>query len=222
MNTPSQQTHSSIESRVAEKYRQEGFEVILEPQERELPFDLGTYRPDLIVRKSKDEGYIVEVRNTAARIPVERYQEIAELIAQHAGWRFLLITGDDAVTEVPEKIEGEFPSWQHLKERLEQVNRLLSLGESEGAFLSLWVLLEALMRKRAEQMALPIERLPTSSLVNHLYSQGELSMAHYERVRVLQETRNRLVHGIEVSQLDAPLAQLQEVVNELMVSWTPG
>jgi len=174
-----------------------------------------------MVRKSSDEGYIVEVKDTAARIPVERYQEIAEMIARHKGWRFLLITGEDAVTGFQEKIEGKFPAWKQLQKRLRQVKRLIALGESEGAFLALWGLLEALMRKRAEDASLPIERLPTTSLINHLYSQGEHSMDQFDRAVMLHDHRNRLIHGIEIAELREPLARLQELVDELMKTWKP-
>ena len=50
------------------------------------------------------------------------------------------------------------------------------MGETEAAFLSLWGVLEAALRRRALQMSIPIERFPTLSLINQLYSQGELSL----------------------------------------------
>lgn len=222
MNISSQHAHSSIELQVAEKYQQEGFEVIIEPELEDLPFDLGMYCPDLVIRKSKDEGYIVEIKSLATRIPVERYQEIAEIVSRHTGWRFLLITGEDVVASIQKEFEGKFPAWEQLYRRKEEADRLVSLGELEGAFLLFWVLLEALMRKRAEQTSLPIERLPTSPLIKHLYSQGELSMEQFDQAITLQDFRNRIVHGLEVSELSEPIVQLQRLVSELLNLWAPN
>jgi len=77
---------------IAEKYKSQGFEVVIEPSKFLLPFDLGNYCPDLMARKGSDEGYIIEIKNSIAKISVDRYREIAEIVAQHHGWRFLLIT----------------------------------------------------------------------------------------------------------------------------------
>jgi hypothetical protein len=39
----------------------------------ELPFDLGTYLPDLLVKKSENEGYLIEIKHSAAQTSIERY-----------------------------------------------------------------------------------------------------------------------------------------------------
>lgn len=43
-------------SKIAQKYRQDGYAVVREPKPDEMPFDLGIYRPDLLVKKSDKEG----------------------------------------------------------------------------------------------------------------------------------------------------------------------
>ena len=196
MSVKPQHFDSELEQRVAERYRQLGFEVIVGPKAEDLPFDLGPYRPDLVVRKSKHEGYIVEIKGTHLRIPVERYQEIAEIVSQHTGWRFLLITGEDAIKGIQE-LEGDLPTWETLLRRKQEADQLVLAGQSEGAFLVLWALLEASMRIRAEQASLPVGRLPTLPLIKHLYSQGELSMSQFDSTIKLLDIRNRLVHGID-------------------------
>jgi len=221
MTSNSESTHKLLESNVAEKYKQKGYEVIVEPQSKELPFDLGTYRPDLLVKKSKNEGYIIEVKSTATRTPVERYREISEMVSQYPGWRFLLVTGQDTLPSIPEGVEGNLLTWEQILRRKEQAERLISLGEIEGAFSSLWGILEALMRRQAERVSLPIEQFPTSSLIKHLYSQGELSMEQFDKALALQAIRNRFAHGFQAPELGKPLAQLQEVVNDLLRLWGP-
>jgi hypothetical protein len=216
MTSNSKCVHSVLGSKVADKYRAQGFEVVLEPQNAELPFDLGTYRPDLIAKKSPNEGYIIEVKSSVSRIPIDRYREIAEIVAQHVGWRFLLVTGEDVSLSEQATDDDGLLTWEQMLQRQIQAERLLSLGEAEGAFLSLWGILEAALRRQANKMSIPIERFPTLSLINHLYSQGELSIEQFDKVKALQAIRNRFVHGYQTPNLVEPTKQLQELVNELI------
>lgn len=216
MTFNTEQVRSILGSKMAEKYKMQGFEVIIEPRIEELPFDLGGYRPDLIVKKPHNEGHIIEIKSAVARMPIDRYREIAEIVSQHIGWSFLLVTGED----VPSG-NGDLLSWEQMRQRQIQAKQLLSLGESEGAFLSLWMVLEAAMRQQAKQVSIPIERFPTLSLINHLYSQGELSIEQFDRVKLLQTVRNRFVHGYQTPNLSEPTKQLQELVNELLALWAP-
>jgi len=117
VNISSQDSHNCVESSIAEKYRQKGVEVITNPQSKDLPFDLGAHRPDLVVRKSKNKGYVIEVITWSAQISVGRYQETANIISQHTDWRFLLIKGDDAVSNGQDGIEGNLLKWGQIYQR---------------------------------------------------------------------------------------------------------
>jgi len=203
---------------IAEKYKLRGFEVVIEPSKSLIPFDLGNYCPDLMARKGSDEGYIIELKNSIAKISVDRYREIGEIVAQHHGWRFLLITREDISSEDP-KDDSELLTWEQMLHRQEQAQNFLAIGEVEVAFLYLWGILEAAMRRQAKQVAIPIERFPANSLINHLYSQGELSMEQFDQVRVIQTVRDRLIHGYQMPNLGEPTKQLQMLVDELIVMW---
>lgn len=203
---------------IAEKYKLQGFEVVVEPSKSLIPFDLGNYCPDLMARKGSDVGYIIELKNSIAKISVDRYREIAEIVAQHHGWRFLLITGEDISSDDP-KDDSELLTWEQMLQRQEQAQRFLAIGEVEVAFLYLWGILEAAMRRQARQVSIPIERFPANSLINHLYSQGELSMEQFDQVRGIQTIRDRLIHGYQLPNLGEPTKQLQGLVHELIAMW---
>ncbi len=218
MTVNSQLTEKGLGAKIAEKYRLQGFEVVAEPSKSLIPFDLGNYRPDLIARKSSNEGYIIELKNSTSRISVDHYREIAEIVAQHHGWRFLLITGDDVSLE---DIKGndELLTWEQMLQRKEQAQKFLVIGEVEVAFFYLWGILEAAMRQQAKNAAIPIERFPANSLINHLYSQGELSLEKFDQVKEIQTVRNRIAHGYQSPDLTEPTKQLLELVNELLAMW---
>ncbi len=114
-------------------------------------------------RKISTEHYVVEVKSSVAKLPIDRYREMAELVAQHAGWSFLLVTEEDVQQSAKTEDEGQLLSWEQIYQRQKQAERLMSLGEVEGTFISYWGILEAVLRRQAKKMSIPIERLPTLS-----------------------------------------------------------
>jgi hypothetical protein len=77
MTVDSQLTEKGLDAKVleknrlqgiVEKYKLQGFEVVIEPSKSLIPFDLGNYCPDLIASKGLDEGYIIEIKNSIAKI----------------------------------------------------------------------------------------------------------------------------------------------------------
>lgn len=75
-----QKFHGDLEARVAEKYQQQGFSVTKNPTCSRLPFDLGGYKPDLIVQKDPDQNYVIEIKNSSRQISVDRFRSIAEIV----------------------------------------------------------------------------------------------------------------------------------------------
>lgn len=215
MTSSARQTASTLVAKVAEKYAAQGFEVNISPRKEELPFDLGTYRPDLIAVKQPDKHYIIEVKSSASRTPVERYSEVAKLVGQHPGWSFLLVTGDEK-----RSYDEDLLTWEQMTARQAQVEALLELRASEGAFLILWGILEAALRRRAGEVSIPIEHFPTSSLLNHLYSQGELSIEQFDEIKALRTFRNRFVHGYQTPEVHEPTERLEALVKQLLADWT--
>ncbi|MEG4632891.1 hypothetical protein QUB56_25435 [Microcoleus sp. AR_TQ3_B6] len=212
--------HDKSVSKIAEKYRQAGYTVLVDPEPEDIPFDLGTYRPNLIVKKNEAEGYIIEFNGSGRQKSIDRLKEIAEIVSENTGWRFLLITEQDALLK-DNSNEVNLLSWQQIFIRKSQSERLISLGENEGAFLLLWVIIEALLRRRAEEVSIPIEKFPTLSLIKHMYSQGELSIQEYDRAMLLKSLRNRVIHGFQTPEINESVSELLALVNELISLWAP-
>ena len=221
MSSQSERVHSLLESAIAEKYKQQGFEVITQPNTNELPFDLGTYRPDIIAKKSDGEGYIIEVKGSVHKTAIDRYREVADIVSEHPGWRFLLITSDDIRDSNLPNADDSLLTWEQMLRGRARAERSLDRGAFHEAFLSLWAIFEAMLRRRAAQVSIPVERFPTSSLIKHLYSQGELSIEQFDTAMALQSVRNRLVHGYQVPEVAEPANLLQKLILELLSEWGP-
>lgn len=209
------ESESLITERIAQKYKEQGYEVWINPDT--VPFDLSGYRPDLVIKKSDHEGYIIEIKSQSSKqISIDRYKEIAEIVAQNSGWRFLLITGDDQVPINPSN-DNSLLSWEQIIKKRQIVDNLITLEDQESAFLVLWIILEVLLRKQAEKVSIPIERFSPISLIKHLYSQGEISIEQYNLAMNLSKIRNQLVHGFQTLELNQEnLSQLMQLVDQLI------
>ena len=216
MNT--QPSHRKI-SEIAAQYERDGFAVIVEPHPNAVPFDLGGYRPDLLASRG-DEHHIVEVRESGTRLSVDRFQELAEEIGRHRGWRFFLVTTDDVT---PDRAPASNPllSWDDLREQSRIALKLLELGANEAALVSIWAVFEGMLRLQATRVSLPIERFPATGLLDHLYSHGELSMEQYDRAMEVLKLRNAVAHGFAADGIGSAAAQMLDVVHELFDEWSP-
>ncbi|MBE9106986.1 hypothetical protein IQ229_19245, partial [Nostoc cf. edaphicum LEGE 07299] len=159
---------------LAEKYEIQGFRVLFKPKTDELPFDLGNYQPDIIAIKD-GSGLVIEVKTSLSRMSVDRLQALAQEVSKHPGWRFLLLTLEDIEAKSLPGISEQLPSWEELTDRFIQAHKLIENDEIEPAFLYMWSIFEGILRKRAIDVSIPIERLPFIGLLKHLYSLGELS-----------------------------------------------
>ena len=216
MNNPAKTAHDEKIDSLASTYAKQGFTVLREPSSSELPFDLGDYEPDLIVTNG-DSRLIIEVKTTASRISVDRFQSLAQEISKHPGWRFLLVTLDDVDSSRIPTTSSELPTWPQLVAKLQQAQALIAEGALEPALLYLWSIFEAALRKRAIAQSIPVERLPASTLLNHMYSQGEISVDDVDLFREFMGKRNRIAHGANEQIGPNLVAPVFQVINRLLI-----
>jgi len=208
--------HSQLEASIAKRYVELGFNVTVEPSLSLIPFELGGYRPDILATKEPNQKYIIEVKGSSQRLSVDRLREISEIVQAHPGWRFLLVTGDDelSVGEETSLLESE-----EVSQRIEKAETLINEGFSHAGFLYLWSLLEGMMRRRSIQKSIPVERLGGLSMINHLYSQGEMTREQFHECKDLLSIRNRIAHGFEYTNINEGCLKLLDLVRILSSEW---
>lgn len=220
MRTQTRDLHDRKVTEIAARYAREGYRVLVEPSNGELPFDLGSYSPDLLAVKG-DEHYLIEVKTGSNPISVERVRELAEEVGQHPNWRFLLFTAEDLeIGDTPPAGERLLP-WHELKEHAREAGQLLELGAGMATFLWSWAIFEGLLRHQAERARLPIERFATSALLKHLYSYGEISMDQFDEAMQGLELRNRVAHGFAADNVEAAATRLVALTQRLLNEWAP-
>lgn len=207
---------------IARDLESRGYEVILEPYPdslKNLPFNLGDYRPDLIAFKGKG-GCVVEVKLKSERISIEYFQDITQRISQHQNWRFLIATLDDLSELDFIDAAHDLPEWQELKQRIKTIDQLLQNSLLEPAFLYLWSLIEVSLRKQAIIASIPIERWSLIKLIRYLYDMGELSLETYETLDSFIPLRNKIVHGLETPLKRQDCQQLLMLSQDLLAQWS--
>jgi hypothetical protein len=206
---------------IAESYGAAGYDVIVNPAPDQLPFSVSDYQPDLVAKKG-DHGFLVGLRSSAARISVDRLHEVAKEVADHSGWRFLLVTPEDVGGATFPGIDSVQATWPDVAAGVDEAERLRNTGQDVAAYLILWIAFERMLRLRAEDTDAPIERLSPSILIRHLYSNGELTIDQFDTAITCQNMRNLVVHGMSGSDLEDPLQRLGQLVRELMTAWRPS
>jgi hypothetical protein len=212
-------TSNAVES-VAEKYRERGYEVLVEPRGSDVPSFLQGFQPDLIARR-QGESVVVEVKFGTETSAAERYKDVAEAILAQPGWRFDLVVIKPGEGE-PTAVDATLPTESELQGRLKRADELAAAGSLEAAFLVLWLTAEGLMRLQAKRAGLPLERMPTSALVRELYSAGELAREDYETTLRLMETRNGVVHGFSTPVSAQKVSELKSIVEHLFTELRMG
>ncbi len=204
---------TEVLAKVAEDYRRQGYEVQVQPGGPSLPEFLEGYQPDLIARSAGD-SVVVEVKVNTRTSVAERFREIAERVNREPGWRFSLVfvspDQPDQVSEAP------LAPLAKLQERAQSAEVLLQAGQSEAAFLLLWSALEGILRLIGHHAQLPIENLPSSTLLRELYSAGEIGRDQFESLMRLLPMRNRLVHGFGATADELNVEQLRLAVQALL------
>jgi uncharacterized protein YutE (UPF0331/DUF86 family) len=93
---------------------------------------------------------------------------------------------------------------------------LLRAGLNDAAFLLRWVATEAILRHIATREGLPLERLPSSTLLKELFSLGILSRDDLQMIQRALSMRNALVHGFETMGLDQTTEELARLAEQLL------
>jgi uncharacterized protein YutE (UPF0331/DUF86 family) len=202
---------------IAREYESHGYQVVVEPDAEQMPEFLGRFQPDILARTPND-SVVVEVKIGTQTAVSDRYRDLADAIRRHPGWRFSLVVVDPRSDEVT-------PATQRLldqKEIADQLNRakeLLDAGKTDTGFILLWVSVEALLRHIAVHEGLPLERVPSQSLVKELFAQGALSRAQLDLIQRALSVRNSVVHGfaaLEIGDISKELAEFaQQLIAEL-------
>ncbi len=176
--------------------RKQGYAVVVEPDPTAIPFDLQQYRPDILATRG-DENLIIEIKTRGEHRSVERYQEIAEIVGSHENWRFMLSTVNE-LEPLDQSSVGDQANPQSLNRMLSKLDLLLSSENYDLALPYLWSVYISAMRIVGQRADVPIDITSDRSVLNYMYSLGEISSDEYESAKTFLALRNKAVHSLEI------------------------
>jgi uncharacterized protein YutE (UPF0331/DUF86 family) len=204
--------------KVAQQYRESGYEVFVHPKDAELPAFLSSLQPDMIVL-NKSESVVVEVKSKLDLSTDHHLSYLAAVVNAQPGWRFDLVITNPWPDEVlSESTERNVPEIESL---IQTTEKLVANGELEAASLIAWSALEAAMRKVARKLAIPLENKYPQFVVNTLYSEGILSRTEYEQIQESMRIRNAIAHGLKFDKLQSQVPAFTIEVAERLLEYEP-
>ncbi len=203
------ETSTTIEKQralaIAEKYRDEGYEVIPEPASEHLPEFLRNYRPDLLVRKG-DEAIIVEVKSRSSLANEPSVRELARLRDSEPNWRFeLVLVAAEEQSNMPpgsrslDKVE--------IRRSLDRAEKLLASKNPEASLLIAWAGAEATLRLLIEAAGATVERLNPLYVLKQAVMHGVITRRDYKKLSKILKYRNSLAHGFQPTDFEPSIVQ---------------
>lgn len=182
-----QERQTAVLDRVKASLMAEGFEVIIDPSDLDLPDFLQQLHPDAVAHRG-DEHVVVEVTSRGSRTQA-KLRLLRHAISGKPGWRLRTVWTSSHT--VPSSLQ--IPPLQSVNASLHEVDELLETGHLHAAFLMCWAALEGIGR-----LLLPEELQKPQTpgrVIEYLASTGYISRKEGSELRKLAKERNSLVHG---------------------------
>lgn len=192
--------------KVAQRYRDEGYDVVIRPGKEQVPPFLADFRLDMVATRGH-EGVVVEIK--PRRIDLSKDPQIscmASLVNSQPGWKFDLVILEPETTVEKAAMEAAEPSDEQLFQILQTADDLADKGYAPFACVVAWGGLEAAMRRLRDDAELHGRTTP-AELMRALYSNGVLSREQFERLRESYKVRSQVVHGLVPTEVNPALVR---------------
>jgi hypothetical protein len=192
--------------RVAQRYRDEGYDVIVHPQGEQVPPFLANFRLDLIATRG-NEGIVVEIKTN--RIDLSDDPDItrlAEIVNAQPGWRLDVVVLEPETAVEKAAQDATEPSDEQLFQILDAAEDIADNGYAPYACVVAWGGLEAVMRRVRDEVESYGRTTPTE-LMRTLYGNGILSREQFEHLRDSYKIRSQVVHGLVPPKVDPELVR---------------
>jgi hypothetical protein len=207
---------------VADRYRQQGYRVVLNPGPDDLPPFAKDFAVEILATRP-DGGVLASAKASPSEFErdpdLSRY---AEIIQNQPGWRYdVFVLGPPP--PAPEPREVADASEEEIARTLTDSERLYQAGFAPQAVLSGWAALESAMRHKLRAMG-DKAGWGTSSraMLNELVSSGVLSPGEFRDLEGLSRLRNVIVHGFSVPEIGAgAVAFLADTSRRLLAESKP-
>jgi hypothetical protein len=171
----------------ADRYRADGYTVVLNPPPEQLPESLRRGARGFVARQN-GKSVLVEVWTRG------RVNDLPPAFLP-PGWSF-----DTILLPPPDYPDSPGPGNEATPEftgqLLDELDNLLPKKATQARFLVAWSAAESAMRVAARRNGIEADRLPPKAVARELVTAGVLSHDQHQQFDRLMEVRNRLAHGV--------------------------
>jgi hypothetical protein len=203
-NSPSDAKAMEALERIAQRYRDEGYDVVVHPGAHQVPEPIRGFEPDLIATRG-NEGVVVGVKEDRGDVASDsRLAHLAEILNAWPGWRLDLVVLEAEPPEERVARDADEPSDDQLAEILRTADELADKGYAPYACVVAWSGMEAALRRlRADEHTR--RRSTPNELMRSLYGDGTISREQFETLRESFKVRSQVVHGLVPPHFDSQL-----------------
>jgi REase_AHJR-like len=214
-------TQQRLES-VADRYRQQGYQVTLNPSAADLPSFAKDFKVELLA--TRPDGNVL-VSAKASNREFERDTALsgyAEIIEKHPGWRYDVFVLAPPVPKMRSSDAAD-ASEDEIRKLIGDSDRLLQAGFAPQAVLTGWAALESSMRHKLRAMGNKAAwGSSPQEMLNDLYSSGALSHTEFRELEGYFRLRNVIAHGFSVPEITpSAITFLAETARRLLEESKP-
>ena len=181
--------------RVAQRYRDEGYEVVVEPRGDALPSFLDDFQVDLIARRG-NEGVVVEIKYKRNDLSAdENVSRMAEVVNRQPGWRLDVIVLERETSLDKAVYTAAEPSDEQIGSMIVVAEEMAANGHLPYAYVAALSSLEAVMRSICKNTEL-YPHNTTIDCLRNIYGLDLLSRDQFVWLRDAFKVRSQIVHGL--------------------------
>ncbi len=205
-NSPNDAMEQESLEKVAQEYRNEGYDVIVAPCGDQVPSFVAGFQPDFIATRG-GEGVVVVIKTN--RIALSRDPQItrlAEIVEAQPGWRLDVIVLEPVTAIQRAAQDAAEPSDEQLARILKAADELADQGYSPYACVVAWGGLEAAMRRIGDEAQWYGQTAPNEH-IRALYGNGFISREQFNKLKEAEKVRSQVVHGLIPPEVDPALVR---------------
>jgi hypothetical protein len=195
-------------NRVAERYRSQGYQVMVRPGPDALPPFAKDFHVEILARRA-DTNVLASAKASPSEMQADpNLSTYAEVIEKHPGWRYdVFVVGPDAEA-TPEKADVKAQSEEEIRGGLDDAERMLRGGFIAQSVIAAWAALESAMRHRLRGQGSEAGwGTSPRTMLNELVSSGVLSISVFRDLERLFQLRNIIVHGFSAPAIEPGAVQ---------------
>lgn len=183
-------------SQVADRYREQGYQVSIRPGPDDLPSFAKDFKVDILARRA-DGNVLVSTKASPSELEADsNLSRYAETVEKQHGWRYDLFVLGPAPEATSRNRDAKEPSEEELHRFLSEAERMDREGFHAQALIAAWAALESVMRHSLrEQGSEAGWGTSPRTMLNELVSSGMLSSGEFRVLEGYFQLRNIIVHG---------------------------